>query len=154
MIKQDAPLFSNNCGKIYRNKVVFAAHKQPIDPQDIKAVSLRKSMSKGNIFFVMLPNLFFIIPFFVHEFFEKLLFIAIGFGLVVITFFMTKRDSFIHVTLSGGKRYRFKIWYGYVREAQKFVDETRKLVARRSTDAIAEDTHEIALQNREVPVVK
>lgn len=157
MNRQDVPLFSNNCGKIYRNKVVFAAHKEPIEPQNIKLVSLQKSLSKGSLFFVLVPAIFFIIPFFVHDFFEKILFAIIGCSLMVLAFIMAKRNTYINVSLKNGKRYRFKIWYGYVREAKKFVDEAKKLVARKSLpNAVEEEIHDhdTVMQNHGIPVVK
>jgi hypothetical protein len=155
MIKQDTALFSNNCGKLYRNKVVFASHKESIDPQSIKNIVLRKYISKGNLLFIILFPVFFSIPFFVHELFEKVLFIVIGVSVMLLSVIMAKKHSSIHVTLKDGKKYRFKIWHGYVREAQKFVDETRKLVARRSQqEEAAEERVPEMVENNQIPATK
>lgn len=157
MIKQDTTLFSNNCGKLYRNKVVFASQSECVDTKDIKSISLRKSISKGSLFFIFLPGLFFAVPFFVNDYFEKILFTAFGVGFTTLALFMAKRNTNIYVAVKNGRNLNLKIWHGYTREAQRFVDETRKLVARKSqleeVDSELESAN-LLLHNQEVRAAK
>ncbi|MXN93258.1 hypothetical protein GR160_18680 [Flavobacterium sp. Sd200] len=156
MNTQEVPFFSNNCGKIYKNKVVFASHKQFIEPQNIKSISVGRAITNSGKFFTLLPSVFFIIPFFVHEVYEKILFAGAGVGIMILAYTMSQKYTYINVGLINGKIHRFKVWESYGKEAQKFVSETKKLIARRSQPLFTEDMQDddMVVQNHGVPVVK
>ncbi len=127
-------LFSNNCGKIYRDRIVFSTLDESVATENIKSVSLRKSIGKGNLFFILLPCLLVGISFLMpkEDFIIKMLFIVTGVVFFAATLLNVKKRSFIVVSLKTGKNIKVTPRESYPREAKRFVDEASIVIAKGS----------------------
>lgn len=125
----DIPLFSNTCGKLFSDRVVFASaiRETQIDSGDIKNISFGKRIRISSLLFLCIPAMFFVLPLFIHEAetFLKYSILLLGVVFFIISIVKARRDYKLKVSLKNGETITWNVWEGNVREAHKFVQQVR-----------------------------
>jgi hypothetical protein len=110
----DEPLFSNTCGKLFNDSIVFASsrHENDIPAEQIRKVSLKKSVTWGSLLFSTMPLILFVLPRFV-------------------------KDSFIHIRMANGSRQKISVADHNIKDAEKFIGQVMKLIAAKRKETKA-----------------
>jgi hypothetical protein len=139
----DEPLFSNTCGKLFNDSIVFASsrHENDISAMQIRKVSLRKSVTWGSLLFSTMPLILFVLPRFVKDSFIQVLMYSLGVLLLAICILMAEKKYTIHIRMSNGSRQKINVSNHNIKDAEKFIGQAMKLIAakRKETKANALD---------------
>ena len=124
MTTLELPQFSNSCGKVFADKIILAsANKESEVPlKDIKKASFTSRPHNKSLFFIALPAMLFVFPFFSGEedTFINIVFIALGILLMVVSITQANRKHTLNVKLASGSTIGINVWEGNLKDAKKF----------------------------------
>jgi hypothetical protein len=131
----DTPQFSNSCGKLFADKIIFASSDKEteIDLQNVKNAAFTSRPKFQSLVFMLLPLLLFAFPIFIHdaELFLKILFFGVGLLFLIVSVIKAQKNYTLSLYLKDGTSISINVWEGNRREAQKFADMIRAKLARR-----------------------
>lgn len=132
-------VFTNTCGKIFRNRLVLATpkHETLLSYDEIKNISFDKKRKKGDLLVALLPAVLIVISFFLkkEESTIKLLFIILGVVGIALALFkaqaryvviVKKTDSRSITVRAAGKR-----------EAEKFASQANGILQKHRSGALS-----------------
>jgi len=139
MENSDMPLFSNTCGKLFCDSVVFASSKDEviIPLQDIKQIAFKKSVLWSSLFILVLPIAVFALGrFFVSKddaFVRGFLYtIAILFSVICVL--KAEKKHTLRIKQNSKASLIIRVSGHNVNDAQKFVDKARNLLKQHQSD--------------------
>jgi hypothetical protein len=136
MTTLEIPQFSNTCGKIFADKIILATShtEREVALKDIKKVRFTTRPQAKSLFFVALPAILFVFPFYTtdQDSFIKVVFVALGIGLMAISIWQVNKKHTLTVKLATGRNIGLNVWQGNVKEAKKFAGMVNAKVARRA----------------------
>ena len=129
------PIFSNTCGKLFADKVIFASalRETEIDTREIKNISFAGSVKTSSLLFLAVPATLVFIPyFFFHEseVFMKFLVTIIGVVFFTVAIIKAQKSYRLKVNLKNGETITWNVWQGNMREANKFVEQVKSRLRR------------------------
>jgi len=128
----DVPLFSNTCGKLYTDAVVFASvSKESIIPiRDIKNISFKKSVVWSSLFFIPVPLAVFALSCLVsnNDAFVKMFLYFIGVLFMAICVFKVKKKYTIYIRMENKSLYAIRVAKDNIKDAQKFIYKATELI--------------------------
>lgn len=136
MTTLEIPQFSNSCGKIFADKIILAtAHKESeIALSDIRKVKFASKPQSKSLFFVALPALLFVFPFFTgdDDAFLNIVFVLFGILLMSVSLYNLNKKHSVSIKLASGSSVSINVWEGNIKEAKKFAGMVNSKIARRS----------------------
>lgn len=136
MNDSELPLFSNTCGKLFQDKVIFASavRETEIRAEDIKDVQLATSVSAQSLLFLLVPLPLFVMPFFLQpaEGALKICIAAIGCLMMAMAVYKARREYKLRLYLKNGTLIEWYVWRGNYKEAQNFVKKLKKGLLRKN----------------------
>lgn len=129
------PIFSNTCGKLFADKVIFASalRETEINTKEIRNISFAGSISSSSLLFLSIPALLIVIPFvFFHEseVVLKYALTTIGVAFLIISLIKAQKNYRLKVNLKNGETITWNVWEGNLREANKFVQQVKNILVR------------------------
>jgi len=132
MKNREMPLFSNTCGKLFTDDIVFAsAHKENTIPlHRVKSIAFKKSVTKGSLLFIIMPLVLFGLPYFVKpdETFVKIFLYGLGALLLAVCLLKAEKKYTIRIRMHNGTFYTIRVMKENIKDAQKFVSQASKLI--------------------------
>ncbi len=126
------PLFSNTCGKLYADTVVFAlVNREFILPvEDIKYISLKKSINLSNLLYLALPAAVFILSRLVRDddTFIKVFLCGIAFAFTVICLVKVQKKYTVRIKMVNGSLKTIHVAKANYNDAQKFIYKATELI--------------------------
>lgn len=137
MTNLEMPIFSNTCGKLFTDKVIFASalRETEIDTREIKNISFAGSVKTSSLLFLAVPAMLVFIPyFFFHEsdVFLKFLVTVLGVAFFTIAVIKAQKSYRLKVNLKNGETITWNVWQGNMREANKFVEQVKSRLRRQA----------------------
>lgn len=124
-------VFTNTCGKIFRNHIIFAAsNKESYSYDEIKSISFSSQRKLSDLLFALLPSSLFLFTIFLKkdDTFLRALFIILGLAGVALTIFKAKTRYFIIVKISGEKSLTVRAVSK--REAERFIGQANTMLQK------------------------
>lgn len=126
-------LFSNSCGKLFTDYVVFAtAYKETeIKLTDVKNISFSWYFSRSGLAFIFLPLPLLVMAFYFPES-DSGLKISTGFlGLLfmALSAINARRHFVLKLMLKSGKVLQWNVWQGNRKDTRKFIKHLNKQLA-------------------------
>ncbi len=136
MNDSELPLFSNTCGKLFQDKVIFASavRETEVKADDIKDVQLAMSISAQSLLFLLVPLPLFVMPFFLQptEGALKVCIAAIGCIMMAMAVYKARKEYKLRLYLKNGMLIEWYVWRGNYTEAHNFVQKVRRRLLRRA----------------------
>jgi hypothetical protein len=124
------PLFSNSCGKIYADDVVFAYDngEKRIVINKIKAVNFDTRLTRKALLFLFLPLFAFLFIYLEKTKHNLLRLIGLGVMLVVfgLAVFYGEKKRRIIIIMADGSKKSISVSKGNRKDAKKFVDKLKE----------------------------
>ncbi|MFP9113002.1 hypothetical protein ACLI1A_03620 [Flavobacterium sp. RHBU_3] len=118
-------LFSNSCGKLFTDCVVFAtAYKETeIKLTEIKNVSFSWHFSRSGLAFIFLPLPLLVIAFYFPESDNALKFSTCFLGILFMVFsaINARRHFILKLALKNGESLQWNVWKGNQKDTRKFI---------------------------------
>jgi hypothetical protein len=123
-------VFTNTCGKIYRDQLILATHQKdtPLTYQEIKSIAFNKRRKRSDLLFAILPCLLIVVAFFLkkEDTFLKAIFIFLGVAGVFLTLFKGQTRYVVTVKTIDGKTIFVRA--ANKREAEKFSSQANSVL--------------------------
>jgi len=141
------PLFSNTCGKLYTDAVVFAlVNREFILPvENIKNISLKKSINWSNLLYLAVPAAIFVLSRLVRDddTFIKVFLYCIAFAFTVICLVKVQKKYTIRISMDNGSLKTIHVAKANYNDAQKFIYKATELIKEQRALA-----NNVAMANR------
>ena len=125
MTDDTQPLYSNTCGKLYADKIIFASvlKETAFSPSEIKGISLHRHIRSSSIFFMVLPCLLFLMQFYLgdEEQGMKVVLVLAGALMLLMSVYKAEKVYSVRLSLKNGKVITWQIWKGNSTDAGKFI---------------------------------
>ncbi len=134
MTTLETPNFSNSCGKIFADEIVLATtyKESVVAVKDIKRVSFTSRPLPTSLFFVALPALLFVFPFFSkQDTFLNVIFIGLGIVLMGVSLYNINKKHTLSFKLVSGESISVNVSPRNIKEAKKFTGMVNAKIARR-----------------------
>ncbi|WP_116789862.1 hypothetical protein [Flavobacterium psychrotrophum] len=129
-------VFTNTCGKIFRNQLILATSKRDssLSYDEIKSISYEKKRNKSDLLIAILPAMLIAISFFLkeHESFLKILFITLGILGMAAVFFKGQTRYVVIVRKTDGKSITVRA--AGKREAEKFAGHANSVLQKHKSN--------------------
>lgn len=126
---EDMPVFSNSCGKIYHNNVVFAFDngEKNIVVQKITAVKFTGRATPKSVMIMFLPLLATFLIYLERNMHGLLRLAGVGVMLAVfgLAFYYAEKQYRISIVMNDGSKTTIRVSKDNRKEARKFVDKLR-----------------------------
>lgn len=125
MNDNDLPLFSNTCGKVYIDRIVFASalKETSITPQSLKKVTFSRSIAISSIVIIILSCILFTSPLYLPQ---AEIFFIIGLMFLILSIAKAKKIYSITLYMKDGSVRTIKVWEGNRNDASKFVHKVQE----------------------------
>ena len=133
------PLFSNTCGKLFSDTVVFASvsSENKIPVEDIKNISFKRSVVWSNLLFLVVPLCVFALSRMVKndDTFIKFFLYGIASLFAIICLIKVQKKFTIQIRMNNGALYTIRVSIDNVKDTQKFIDKATKLIKEQQAAA-------------------
>lgn len=131
MNDNDLPLFSNTCGKVYIDRIVFASalKETTITPQSLKKVTFSRSIAISSIVIMVLSCILFTSPLYLPQ---AEIFFIIGLMFLILSIAKAKKIYSITLYMKDGSTRTIKVWEGNRNDASKFVSKVQERFFKKS----------------------
>lgn len=133
----EMPVFSNGCGKLFSETIVFAsANKESvIKIEDIKSIVFKKSVAWGGMWLLGVPLSLFGLTYFVNnnDVFVKVFLYAVAAMFTIICLLKTEKKYAIKILIYNEPVRTIRVSKDNIKDAQKFVNHAvRVIMAKRA----------------------
>lgn len=131
MYTNNKEVFANTCGKIFKDRIILATHKETTIPlKSIKSITLKKKYDKSNLLFALLPAILIVLPYIFPKDAQEIKTALLLSGLlgVIICVLKIKKVYSLNLKTQSGRLVKIKVWEGNKKEAQKFIDKTTSMI--------------------------
>ena len=131
MNDDNLPLFSNTCGKLYIDRIVFASalKETSVTPQNLKNVTFNRGITISSIVIIVLSCILFTSPLYLPQ---AEIFFVIGLAFLAISIAKAKRTYSITLYMKDGTIRTISVWEGNRKDASKFVSKVQERFFRKS----------------------
>lgn len=129
-------VFSNTCGKIFKDRIILATQQEaPIPFRSIKSITLKKSYDKLGVLFIVMPTALLALPFiFTNEPAAVKAGLAILGALGVIICVLKIRHVYsLCLKTQSGRKVKMRVGEGNKKEAQKFILKATSMINNAKT---------------------
>lgn len=125
-------IYSNTCGKLYADKVIFASvlRETAFSTSEIKGVSLHRRIRSSSIFFIVLPCFLFFMPYFLGDEDQglKIMLLLAAVLMLLISIYKAEKVYSLRLSLKNGRVITWQIWKGNIADARKFVRNVKAVL--------------------------
>jgi hypothetical protein len=129
MSDDSLPLYSNTCGKLYADKIIFASalRETAFTPAEIKGISLQRHIRSSSLFFIALPCILFFLPYFLsdEEHGLRVMLVLAGALMLLMSVYKAEKVYSLKLSLTNGRVITWQIWKGNITDAKKFIKNVR-----------------------------
>lgn len=125
MNDNDLPLFSNTCGKLYIDRIVFASalKETSITPKHLKKVTFNRGVTISSIVIIVLSCILFASPLYLPQ---AEIFFIIGLAFLILSIAKVKKTYSINLHMKDGTIRTISVWEGNRKDASKFVTKVQE----------------------------
>ncbi|MFP9113004.1 hypothetical protein ACLI1A_03630 [Flavobacterium sp. RHBU_3] len=131
MYTNNKEVFANTCGKIFKDRIILATHKETTIPfRSIASITLKKRYDKSSLLFALLPAILIVLPYVFPKDTQdmKTVLLLLGVLGVIVCVLKVKKAYSLNLKTQSGRLVKIKVWEGNKKEAQKFIDKTTSMI--------------------------
>lgn len=130
MNDNDLPLFSNTCGKLYIDRIVFASalKETSVTPQKLKKITFNRGITIGSIVIIVLSCILFTSPLYLPQ---AEIFFIIGLLFLILSIAKAQKTYSINLYMKDGTIRTISVWKGNRKDASKFVNKVQERFFRK-----------------------
>jgi hypothetical protein len=126
------PVFGNTCGKLYEDYILLASEnrERTLPLNSVKKITFSKSIALGSLLFMLLPCVLFVMPQFLNadDIVAKILMYGVGIVFLAVSIVKAEKKYAVKLYTKSGTVLKVRLIKENMRDAQKFVLETTKLL--------------------------
>jgi len=130
----DVPFFSNTCGKLFSDTVIFASinGESKVHLQDIKKISFKRSVVWSSLWFIAVPLSIFALSQLVSydDTFVKMFMYSIASVFTLICLIKVEKKYTISTAMKDGSVKTIRVSNDNIKDAEKFTNKTSKCIKK------------------------
>lgn len=131
---EDTPIFSNTCGILYDDKVVFAFDngQKEIPLSKIKSAVFRQRITNGFLLLILLPLPGYAVLDYMRNFYGLSRFMGYGVAIVIsgMAYYYAKKKYHISLEMVSGSQFTIRVSENNRKDASRFIENLNREISK------------------------